>query len=471
MDLDEIEDLIRRYLSAGIAVVLILIAPGGGEEPTVPRTDPAVVTVTPSERGADDLDARGPGPASGDEPGTTADGEDTAATADEDTAAADDEDDTAQDDTAQDDTAQDDTAQDDTAQDDTAQDDTAQDDSGEDRTGQDAGGEDGTGQDGTDAGPGDTPTRATPPSGGTPRPTPPPRAADPDATDRDTTGADDDPGDDGADPDTGDRPTPDADPADPDPTDADADADVTDSDPTDSDPTSADPTSAGTPGADPTAPSATSPTAAEELGWGTPVQEDDFTAGLSQWDLYEGPGHAGQGMRSPSAATVQDGVLTLTGDAAGTTAGMCWTQGQRYGRWEGRVRAPASDPSYDALLLLWPDDDAPGGGEVDFMEMQDPTRRTTDFFLHHGPDDRQVTGQVEIDATRWHTWAVDWAPDAITAYVDGEQWFRTTDTATFPPGPMHLCVQLDWFPQGPEPVRESRMQVDWVRRYAPEPAR
>jgi hypothetical protein len=29
---------------------------------------------------------------------------------------------------------------------------------------------------------------------------------------------------------------------------------------------------------------------------------------------------------------------------------------------------------------------------------------------------------------------------------------------------MHLCVQLDWFPEG-DTVRESTMQVDWVHEY------
>ncbi|MBW0096611.1 glycoside hydrolase family 16 protein, partial [Pseudonocardia sp. KRD-184] len=206
--------------------------------------------------------------------------------------------------------------------------------------------------------------------------------------------------------------------------------------------------------------------AADLLDWGTPSREDDFTAGLAQWDLYEGTGHAGQGVRSPMNAAVQDGVLTLTGDAAGTTAGMCWGQGQRYGRWEGRLRAPESDPSYDAVLLLWPDDDAPDGGEIDIAEMQDPSRRTTGFHLHHGADDEQVEGRVDVDATRWHAWAVEWTPREITAHLDGRPWFRTTDAATFPPGPMHLCVQLDWFPSGDGPVRESSMQVDWVREYA-----
>jgi hypothetical protein len=59
---------------------------------------------------------------------------------------------------------------------------------------------------------------------------------------------------------------------------------------------------------------------------------------------------------------------------------------------------------------------------------------------------------------------VEWTPDAITAYLDGKEWFRTTDRSTFPPGPMHLCIQLDWFPQGTG-AKVATMQVDWVRQY------
>ncbi|MEU6700286.1 glycoside hydrolase family 16 protein [Pseudonocardia sp. NPDC046786] len=207
-------------------------------------------------------------------------------------------------------------------------------------------------------------------------------------------------------------------------------------------------------------------TAAERHGWGEPVRSDDFDDGLSGWNIYDGPGHAGNGRRTPDAVSVADGVLTITGDADGNTAGMAWTDGsQQYGRWEGRVRAPASDPSYNALLLLWPTaENFPVGGEIDFMEMMDPTRQKTNIFVHYGPDNSQIDGAVEIDGTGWHNWAVEWTPDRITAYVDGEQWFETTDPTVQPPGPMHLCIQLDWFPKG-GPVRESRMEVDWVRQY------
>jgi hypothetical protein len=206
-------------------------------------------------------------------------------------------------------------------------------------------------------------------------------------------------------------------------------------------------------------------TAAATLGWGSPEREDDFSSGDGQWSIYDGAGHGGQGKRSPSAVSTTGGVLTLTGDPSGTTAGMAWNPGRKYGRWEGRVRAPAGDPSYNALLLLWPDaEDWPSGGEVDFMEMSDPSRQETNMFLHYGADNQQLNGKVQVDATQWHNWAVEWTPDAITAYVDGREWFRTTDKSTFPPGPMHLCIQLDWFPQGGD-AKESTMQVDWVRPY------
>ena len=208
-------------------------------------------------------------------------------------------------------------------------------------------------------------------------------------------------------------------------------------------------------------------TAAATQGWGEPVRTDDFTDGTSGWSIYDGPGHAGNGRRTPDAVSVRDGVLTITGDSAGNTAGMAWTDGSRqYGRWEGRVRAPASDPSYNALLLLWPTaENFPEGGEIDFMEMMDPSRQTTNIFVHYGADNSQIDGSVDIDGTGWHNWAVEWTPERITAYVDGEPWFETTDPTVQPPGPMHLCIQLDWFPKGGS-VQESTMQVDWVRQYA-----
>ncbi|WP_316690753.1 glycoside hydrolase family 16 protein [Pseudonocardia sp. H11422] len=211
--------------------------------------------------------------------------------------------------------------------------------------------------------------------------------------------------------------------------------------------------------------------AATVLGWGEPVSVDEFTGPAldASWSVYDGPGYTTSGRRTPDALRLQDGILTITGTAEGATGGMAWTFGQQYGRWEGRVRAPAGDRAYNPLLLLWPDaDDYPIGGEIDFMEMLDPGRQKTNAFLHHGPNNDQVFGEVAIDGTQWNNWAVEWTPNHVAAFVNGKEWWRTTDTSILPSGPMHLCIQLDFFPSGGA-VQSSSMQVDWVKQYALSP--
>ncbi len=217
----------------------------------------------------------------------------------------------------------------------------------------------------------------------------------------------------------------------------------------------------------PNEPAGYATSAAATLGWGQPNRSEDFDGNLTSWGLYDGVGHEGKGKRTPSAATLKDGVLTITGDSQGSTEGMAWNPGQKYGRWEARVKAPVSDPTYHAVMLLWPDaENWPVGGEVDFMEMSDHTRQSTEMFLHYGASNSQLQGNVKVDATQWHNWAVEWTSTHITAYLDGKQWWSTDKTNALPPGPMHLTLQLDWFPRGGASVQTSQMQVDWVRQYS-----
>ncbi len=208
------------------------------------------------------------------------------------------------------------------------------------------------------------------------------------------------------------------------------------------------------------------PTAAQANGWGPPTRSEDFTGDLSGWSPYDGPGHDDNGRRTPSAARVANGILTISGDAAGNAEGMAWGSGAMYGRWEARMRASVSDPDYHAVLLLWPDSEDEGGygGEIDFMENSDPTRQSTELFVHYHSEDSKLTSAVTADATQWHNWAVEWTPDHISTFLDGRQWWTTTKAATQPPGPMHMTVQLDLF-RRPGGLKPSTMQVDWVRYY------
>lgn len=208
-------------------------------------------------------------------------------------------------------------------------------------------------------------------------------------------------------------------------------------------------------------------TAAQRGGWGTPSRSDPFDteASLDNWWIYDGPGHAGNGRRTPEAVTVSDGTLVITAHPDGSSGGMAVRGGgSMYGRWEVCARASVAAPTWHAVALLWPDDnDWPVGGEIDFMEMIDPLRRTVEYNLHYGAQDDIEHHRVDVDATAWHAWAVEWTSRRIAVYLDGEMWAQSTDVSRFPPGPMHLCLQLDSF--GGPTVPGGEMQVDWVAEY------
>lgn len=322
--------------------------------------------------------------------------------------------------------------------------------------------------------------------------------------------------------------------------------------------------------------------------WGAIVAGDEFDGDAvdgDKWIRYgDYAGHAGNGMRLQAKDTVANGYLTISGDADGNTGGIAWRQGQKYGRWEIRMRvmtdgadvpsssvsssttasgsvssgsvssgntassttassttasgstssgatasgtgsvppssaaappvtasaaAPAATTSappattttspattsassttsvssgtthtssssanpprgnaYHPVLLLWPDaDDWPDGGELDYAET-DAGATTVKAFMHYGDgtlegaQDGYTVGHF-IDLTQWHNYAIEWAPDHISGYVDGLEWFRNTNPEAQPPGTMHETIQLDdFFPQGG--LAPAHMDVDWVRMY------
>jgi licheninase len=208
-------------------------------------------------------------------------------------------------------------------------------------------------------------------------------------------------------------------------------------------------------------------TAADRLGWGAPTRSSDFTGNAlpPDWHPYgPEPGHQRLGERTPAAITVADGMVTIDATADGTTGAMSWHPGQRYGRWEACVRSDAGSGGINPVLLLWPGaEDWPVGGEVDWMEISDPARQETGFFLHFGKANEQEAATVTRDATRWTAWALEWTPERMTAFVDGEQWYSTTDTGHLPPRPMNMTMQLDFFGDA---VTATAMHMDWAHQWA-----
>ncbi|MQY03054.1 glycoside hydrolase family 16 protein [Actinomadura macrotermitis] len=229
-------------------------------------------------------------------------------------------------------------------------------------------------------------------------------------------------------------------------------------------------------------------TAAARFGWGRPVAAEDFrgrSLDPRDWDVYDGPGHAGKGRRSPRAVSVREGVMTITGRRNGTTGGVAWRRGaQKYGRWEARIRMSRGCACYHPVLLLWPTRGGGGvtprgeNGEIDYVETADDGRRAaTSFFLHAGTarNERVRDTRVPADLTRWHAFAVSWTPQGVSGYLDGRRWFHTGDRRMLPAGEMGQTIQLDWFPgergrtaRGVDRDAPATLQIDWIRMYAPD---
>ena len=154
-----------------------------------------------------------------------------------------------------------------------------------------------------------------------------------------------------------------------------------------------------------------------------------------------------------------------------SSGGLEWVNGQLYGRWE--VRARTQRPGYGDVLLLWPDaEDLPEGGEVDFMEIPKPERTEYTFNLHFGADNSQNGTKVAGDFTQWHNYAVEWTPDHVAGFVDGQEVFRTTEASRSRRARCTWrCSRTsartdDWIPpRDPTTPPEVRFQIDWVRIY------
>jgi beta-glucanase (GH16 family) len=93
----------------------------------------------------------------------------------------------------------------------------------------------------------------------------------------------------------------------------------------------------------------------------------------------------------------------------------------QYGYFEARVRVPAGRGLWPAFWMLTPEQRPP---EIDIMEVL--SKKPTQVHLHYhyldGSGVLQDFGKAWDDgnfSTAWHTFGVDWQPDAIIWYVDG----------------------------------------------------
>lgn len=213
--------------------------------------------------------------------------------------------------------------------------------------------------------------------------------------------------------------------------------------------------------------------AAKLLGWGSPIDGDEFDytgPPGSKWSMYDGPGHDNNGRRVPSAFNVAGGILTCTGTSNGDTGGMAFSREQKFCRVEWRVRTYSINPSgsghrYHPVLIYWPtSDEWPQGGEFDFYEC-DCDSGKYEAFLHIPGNDGSAQEYVSkaCDISQWHNIAFEWSKSGIKGWLDGQQVFNFPGFKQ-PPGTMHPTIQLDNF-FGSSGMEPARFDAQWMRIY------
>ena len=198
---------------------------------------------------------------------------------------------------------------------------------------------------------------------------------------------------------------------------------------------------------------------------------------------------------SANPFSVQNGVLTITAvptnpamlpyvDNQPYTSGWADTYhefSQTYGYFEMRAELPAGKGLAPAFWLLPEDNSWPP--ELDVMEMIGSQPNELVTTVHS-----QVSGANELSSTHFdtsagtyapgmttgfHTYGVDWEPNTITWYFDGQEVFQTATPADMNK-PMYMIADLtvgSWAgsPDASTPF-PAQMKIDYLRAYQTAPA-
>lgn len=139
----------------------------------------------------------------------------------------------------------------------------------------------------------------------------------------------------------------------------------------------------------------------------------------------------------------------------------------KYGYMEMRAKIPAGKGIWPAFWTLPTDLSWPP--EIDVFEILGDAPNLIHMHYHYGNNGDSGGEWTGPDFSGdWHTYAVDWEPNAIVWYVDGIERRRYTDAANITNKPMYLIANLavggDWpgSPDSTTPLPAS-YQIDYIR--------
>jgi beta-glucanase (GH16 family) len=141
-----------------------------------------------------------------------------------------------------------------------------------------------------------------------------------------------------------------------------------------------------------------------------------------------------------------------------------------YGYAEIRAKVPKGKGLWPAFWLLPADHDS--RPEIDVMEIIGDEPHVVHLRFHYrAAGDEGDVGESWSGpdfSADWHTFAINWQPEALVWYVDGVERWRYDDKAHIPSVPMYLLANLavggDW-PGPPDAATQfpSDYLIDYVR--------
>ena len=229
-------------------------------------------------------------------------------------------------------------------------------------------------------------------------------------------------------------------------------------------------------------------------------QPDGSSPDSTKWNHQQGGAGWGNGelqhyTNTTENSFIQDGMLVIKANkeymlGRDYTSARLTTQFKgdwTYGRYEIRAKLPNTQGIWPAFWLL-PSRAVYGsgtaGGEIDIMEMIGSEPNRVYGTLHFGNPPEHASNSYDLPdgadySDDFHIFALEWEPDEIRWYVDGNlfhsatDWFTSTKNATYP-APfdqnfyliVNVAVGGTW-PGSPDEtsVFPQMMYVDYVRVY------
>jgi beta-glucanase (GH16 family) len=179
---------------------------------------------------------------------------------------------------------------------------------------------------------------------------------------------------------------------------------------------------------------------------------------------------------------LQNGALVVTAQPGSNPGGQPYTSGmiqtyhsfsQTYGYFEMRAKLPEGAGMWPAFWMLGEN----SGGEIDILEAfgapnangEGGSNQVSGGFHYSTSAGGWATVPADI-YTGYHTYGLDWEPDYMTFYFDG-QAIRKIPTPPDANQPMYLLANLavggSW--PGAPAGETAQMDIDYIRAYAKTP--